>query len=56
MYQPDMIKDAIEVTMQIVNGNPPDWYEEGESVTQVIPAARVDAGNVEEYYDEDAPY
>jgi ribose transport system substrate-binding protein len=56
MYQPDMIKDAIEVTMQIVNGNPPDWYEEGENVTQVIPAARVDAGNVEEYYDEDAPY
>lgn len=50
LYQPSMIQDAIQVAVDIVNGDPP-----AEKVT-VLPAARVDESNVEEYYDADAPY
>jgi ribose transport system substrate-binding protein len=49
LYQPNMIQDSIEVALQIVNG------EDVDTVT-VIPAARVDESNVEQYYDEDSPY
>jgi hypothetical protein len=49
LYQPNMIQDSIEVALEIVNG------ENVDTVT-VIPAARVDESNVEEYYDEDSPY
>lgn len=49
LYSPQMIQDAIEVAIDIVNG------KDYDKVT-VIPAARVDENNVDEYYDEDAPY
>lgn len=49
LYSPQMIQDAIAVAIDIVNG------EDYEKVT-VIPAARVDRDNVDEYYDADAPY
>lgn len=49
LYSPQMIQDAIAVAIDIVNG------EDYEEVT-VIPAARVDRSNVEEHYDENAPY
>jgi ribose transport system substrate-binding protein len=49
LYQPSMIKDSIDVAVEIINGNNVD------KVT-VIPAARVDRSNVEEYYNPDSPY
>lgn len=49
LYSPQMIQDAIEVAIQIVNG---------ENVPRVttIPADRVDRGNADEYFVEGAPY
>lgn len=49
LYSPQMIQDAIQVAVDIVNG------EDYDEVT-VIPAARVDRANVDDYYDADAPY
>ncbi len=49
LYSPQMIQDAVAVAIDIVNG------EDYDKVT-VIPAARVDRNNVDEYYDENAPY
>jgi len=49
LYSPKMIQDAIEVAIQIVNG-------QSVAKESVIPADRVDAANVDEYYAADAPY
>jgi len=49
LYSPQMIQDAIQVAIDIVNG------EDYDEVT-VIPAAQVDRDNVDDYYVEDAPY
>ena len=49
LYMPSMIQDAIDVAIKIVNG------ESVDKVT-VIPAARVDRKNVDDYYVENSPY
>jgi ribose transport system substrate-binding protein len=49
LYMPSMIQDAIDVAIKIVNG------EKVDKVT-VIPAARVDRQNVDDYYVENSPY
>lgn len=49
LYSPQMIQDAIDTAVKIING------EDVDKVT-VIPAARVDRNNVDEYYDSESPY
>lgn len=49
LYMPSMIQDAIDVAIKIVNG------EKVDKIT-VIPAARVDRQNVDDYYVENSPY
>lgn len=56
LYQPNMIQDAVKAAMQIADDNPPAWYEPGENVVQIIPAAKVDMDNVKTHYDAEAPY
>ncbi len=51
LYSPAMIQDSIDVAYKIITEGVDSVPE-----TTVIPATRVDRNNVEEYYDEDAPY
>lgn len=49
LYSPQMIQDAIDTAVKIVNGGKVDKVS-------VIPAARVDRNNVDDYYDSESPY
>lgn len=49
LYSPLMVKDAVKVGVDLMNGKEVD-----EMI--VVPADRVDRDNVEEYYDEDSNY
>lgn len=49
LYSPDMVEDAIDVALDILNG------EEVDEET-IIPTTVVDRDNYEEYLDEDSPY
>lgn len=49
LYSPLMVKDAVKVAVDIMNG------KDAENMI-VIPADRVDRSNVDEYYDEDSNY
>lgn len=49
LYSPDMVEDAIDVALDILNGE--DIDEE-----TIIPTTVVDRDNYEEYLDEDSPY
>ncbi len=49
LYSPAMVKDAVDVSLQLLNG------EEADEVT-IIPTTVVDRDNYEEFIDEESPY
>ena len=49
LYSPDMVKDAIDVALKVLNG------EEVEQVT-IIPTTVVDRENYQDFLDENSPY
>ena len=50
LYSPVMVKDCVKAAVEIVKGNTP------KEKTTVIPAAQVDAENVDKYYDPQSNY
>ena len=50
LYSPVMVEDAVDMALDILNGNAP------ENPVKIIPTERVDRENAADYLDENSPY
>ena len=50
LYSPVMVEDAVDMALDILNGNAP------EDPVKIIPTERVDRENAADYLDENSPY
>ena len=50
LYSPDMVEDAVDMALDILNGNAP------EDPVKIIPTTILDRDTVESHLDENSPY